>query len=126
MLSTGRRKFVAVVASVVLVASACSSDEASDDTPDETTAPSDPLAAATARVEQAESGVTDAEASVVESGEQFCESAEGYVEALDRYGKLFTDDAATVGDVETAGADLVDHATRSAKRWMTTRWPGLR
>jgi predicted lipoprotein with Yx(FWY)xxD motif len=27
---------------------------------------------------------------------------------LDRYGKLFTDDAATVGDVETLGADLVE------------------
>ena len=31
-----------------------------------------------------------------------------YVEALDRYGKLFTDDAATVGDVKTLGADLVE------------------
>ncbi len=35
-------------------------------------------------------------------------NAEGYVEALDRYGKLFTDEAATVGDVTTGGADLVE------------------
>ena len=32
----------------------------------------------------------------------------GIVETLDRYGKLFTDDAATVGDVQTLGADLVE------------------
>ena len=42
------------------------------------------------------------------AGEQFCRDAKGYVEALDRYGKLFTDEAATVGDVETLGADLVE------------------
>ena len=30
------------------------------------------------------------------------------MEVLDRYGKLFTDDAATVGDVQTLGADLVE------------------
>ena len=70
--------------------------------------PSDPVAAAEARVEEAESGVSDAADSLAVAGEQFCSDAEGYVETLDRYGKLFTDDAATVGDVQTAGADLVE------------------
>ena len=42
------------------------------------------------------------------AGDEFCVNAEGYVEALDRYGKLFTDEAATVGDVTTGGADLVE------------------
>ncbi len=78
------------------------------DATEETTAPDDPLAAAEARVADAESGVSDAGDSLTEAGEQFCSDAEGYVEALDRYGKLFTDDAATVGDVQTAGADLVE------------------
>ena len=59
-------------------------------------------------VEAAESGTSDADDALAEAGEQFCGDAEGYVEALDRYGKLFTDDAATVGDVNTAGADLVE------------------
>ena len=33
---------------------------------------------------------------------------EAIIEVLDRYGKLFTDDAATVGDIQTLGADLVE------------------
>ena len=47
---------------------------------------------------------------------QLCGDAEGYVDVLDRYGKLFTDDAATVGDVETAGADLVEPRETVAAR----------
>ena len=74
----------------------------------ESAAPEDPVAAAEARVEAAESGVTDAQEALVAAHGQFCVDAEGYVEVLDRYGKLFTDDVATVGDVETAGADLVE------------------
>jgi hypothetical protein len=38
---------------------------------------------------------------------QFCVAAEN-IEALDRYGKLLTDDATTVGDIQTLGADLVE------------------
>jgi hypothetical protein len=39
------------------------------------------------------------------SGDQFCSDAKGYVDALDRYGKVFTDNAATVGDIQTRGED---------------------
>ncbi len=100
---------MAGVAALALMAGACSSDDAAnDDAAEQTTVPSDPVAAAEARVAAAESGISDAEESAAAAGEQFCGSAEGYVEALDRYGKLFTDDAATVGDVQTAGADLVE------------------
>jgi predicted lipoprotein with Yx(FWY)xxD motif len=104
--STTRRRFAASLVSIVILASACGSDD--DGSTRETTAPSDPVAAAEARVEAAESGTSDADDALAEAGEQFCGDAEGYVEALDRYGKLFTDDAATVGDVTTAGADLVE------------------
>jgi predicted lipoprotein with Yx(FWY)xxD motif len=104
---------VVVLVAVAVVGSGCSDDDggdevATDETSVETSAPVDPVAAAEARVAAAESGVTDAQEALVAAGEQFCVDAEGYVEALDRYGKLFTDDAATVGDVQTLGADLVE------------------
>ena len=99
------------LAAIALLASACSSDD-DDSTQEtatqETAGPDDPLAAAEARVEDAESGAAAADASLAEAGEQLCGAAEGYLESLDRYGKLFTDDAATVGDVQTVGADLVE------------------
>lgn len=104
ILSTRRRQVAAAVAAVCFVASACSSDDGAT----EQTTPEDQVAAAEARVDEAESGVSDADDALGETGEQFCNDAEGYVEALDRYGKLFTDDAATVGDVHTAGEDLVE------------------
>ena len=56
----------------------------------------------------AESAVTDSQTALEAAGAQFCVDAESYIEVLDRYGKLFTDDAATVGDVQTLGADLVE------------------
>ena len=91
------------------MASACSDDDdASTTEAPATTDVEDPVAAAEARVEEAESGVTDSQEALAAAGEQFCVDAEGYVEVLDRYGKLFTDDAATVGDVQTLGADLVE------------------
>ena len=91
------------------MASACSDDDDGDEVAtSESTASEDPVAAAEARVEAAESGVTDSEEALVAAHEQFCVDAESYIEVLDRYGKLFTDDVATVGDVETAGADLVE------------------
>jgi peptidoglycan hydrolase-like protein with peptidoglycan-binding domain len=68
----------------------------------------DPVAAAEAQVAAAEEGVTAAQDDLTAANEQFCADAEGYVDALDRYGKLFTDDEATVGDVQTGGADLVE------------------
>ena len=106
MSNSRRRQFATSLVAVVIMASACGSDD--DRATQETTGASDPVAAAEARVEAAESGASDAADALAETGEQFCNDAEGYVEALDRYGKLFTDDAATVGDVQTAGADLVE------------------
>ena len=72
-----------------------------------TTSPEDAEAAARARVEAAQAGVKAAQDALTETGQQACGDTKTYVEAIDRYGKLFSDDAATVGDVKTAGADLV-------------------
>ncbi len=111
---TRGRRSVVVLAAVALMISACSQDAGvnttagADTEAPPTTERRDPVAAAEAQVEAAESGVTEAEDALTAAGEQFCNEASGYVEALDRYGMLFTDDAATVGDVTTAGADLVE------------------
>ncbi len=102
-----RTACVAVVV-VALLASACGSDDAkTGDGSTATTQPEDPVASAQARVADAQSGVTGAQDALTASGQKFCSDAKDYVDALDRYGKLFTDSAATVGDVETAGDDLV-------------------
>jgi predicted lipoprotein with Yx(FWY)xxD motif len=108
-MSTSKRRSVAALVVVVLVASACSDDDDGDQVATaETIEGEDPVAAAEARVEEAESGVTASQESLESAGEQFCVDAESYLDVLDRYGKLFTDDAATVGDIETLGADLVE------------------
>ena len=65
------------------------------------------MAAAQARVGDAETGVSGAQAAVTSAHQNFCGAAKGYVETLDRYGRVFTDRSATVGDVQTLGADLV-------------------
>ena len=110
-LSVRTRRSVTVLVFVALMAAGCSDDR--DDvetevTSEATTEREDPVAAAEARVEEAESGVADSQKALEAAGEQFCADAESYIEVLDRYGKLFTDDAATVGDIQTLGADLVD------------------
>ena len=56
----------------------------------------------------AQGAVADATASLDAAVDEACGDADTYLDALDRYGKLFTDDAATVGDVQTLGADLVE------------------
>ena len=100
---------MAALVAVALMASACSDDDDVSTTEAPATSEAeDPVAAAEARVEEAESGVTDSQEALEAAGEQFCVDAEGYLEVLDRYGKLFTDDAATVGDIQTLGADLVE------------------
>ncbi|MET0147058.1 MAG: peptidoglycan-binding protein [Ilumatobacteraceae bacterium] len=99
---------MAALVAVALVASACSDDDDASTTDAPATSAEDPVAAAEARVADAESGVTDSQAALEAAREQFCVDAEGYIEILDRYGKLFTDDAATVGDVQTLGADLIE------------------
>ena len=62
--------------------------------------------AAQERVTAAQQGVDDAEAALTQAQSDFCDQAKDYILAIDRYGKLFTDSAATVGDVQTLGADL--------------------
>ncbi len=99
-----RRRSAAALIALALVATACSDD---DGGATETSSDQDPVAAAEARVDAAESGVTESQAALEAAHEQFCVDAEGYLDVIDRYGKLFSDDAATVGDVQTLGADLV-------------------
>jgi len=65
-----------------------------------------PIAAAQARVTKAEQGVADAQAELDKATSQFCGDTKDYVVALDRYGKVFDQSAATVGDVKAGGADL--------------------
>jgi peptidoglycan hydrolase-like protein with peptidoglycan-binding domain len=103
----GTLALVAALAAVALLASACGSDDKGSSTTAATSAPQDPVAAAQERVATAESGATTAEGALTAAGSGFCSDATDYVKILDRYGKLFTDDQATVGDVKTAGADLV-------------------
>jgi len=62
--------------------------------------------AAQERVTAAEQAVGEATTALDQAGTAFCDQAKGYILAVDRYGKLFSDGAATVGDVQTLGADL--------------------
>ena len=50
--------------------------------------------------------MADAEAALDEAGSAFCDEAQGYIEAIDRYGKIFDETSATVGDVRALGEDL--------------------
>lgn len=98
---------VAALVGVVLLSAACSSSD--ETSPTGATSPpgtQDPVAAAEARVTAAETSLTSAEDDLTSARQQFCSDATDYITALDRYGKLFTTAEATVGDVETAGADL--------------------
>jgi predicted lipoprotein with Yx(FWY)xxD motif/murein L,D-transpeptidase YcbB/YkuD len=110
---------VAVVTSVALLASACSGDDddvATSQTaggttePAPTTAAEDPVAAAQQQVTDAEDGVTQSQEALTTAHGGFCDATTGYVETLDRYGRVFTDSAATVGDIKTLGTDLVEPA----------------
>ena len=97
---------VAIVIGVVLLAGACSNGGQTGET-SQTTA-EDPVAVAQARVSDAEAGVSGAEGALTSAHQNFCVASKDYVETLDRYGRLFTDRSATVGDVQTLGADLVE------------------
>lgn len=111
------RRLAAALVAVALLAAGCGSGDDADTatatasttaietTP--TTSLVDAEAAARARVDAAEAGVTAAQDALTGTGKQACGDTKAYVEAIDRYGKLFNDDAATVGDVKSAGADLV-------------------
>jgi len=93
--STPHRRIIAIVALVGLVVAACSSDSKNGG-----------VSAAQARVTSAEKGVTDAQAAYTSASQKFCTEAKDNIAAIDRYGKLFDQSGATVGDVKTQGADL--------------------
>jgi peptidoglycan hydrolase-like protein with peptidoglycan-binding domain len=103
-------RLVASLAGLTLSMAACGGSGSTSTTSTPTSgAPKttqDPVAAAEARVATAQEDLTSAEDAVTSAGQQLCGEATGYVTALDRYGKLFTDGEATVGDVKTGGADL--------------------
>jgi peptidoglycan hydrolase-like protein with peptidoglycan-binding domain len=86
-------RLVALVVGVVLVVPACGDDEGGG--------------GAVTDVDAAQARVSRAETALNESLSTFCVDSRTYIEAIDRYGKAFNDGAATVGDVTTAGADLV-------------------
>jgi murein L,D-transpeptidase YcbB/YkuD len=64
------------------------------------------VTAAQARVTSKEQAVTDAQNAFDRARESFCADAKTYITSIDRYGKVFDQSAATVGDVKSAGADL--------------------
>jgi len=99
---------LAATIAVAAVAAACSSSkgEGAGTTAGATSTTQDPIAAAEARVAAAQTGLDTAKKDLTAASQQFCSEATTYVTALDRYGKLFTDGKATVGDVKTGGADL--------------------
>ena len=66
------------------------------------------LEAAQAKVAAKEKALEDAEADFEEKSDAFCGASETYIAALDRYGDVLVQSVTTVGDVETAGADLAD------------------
>lgn len=104
-------RFAAVFIGLALCTAACgdSGSTTTTSTPTSgTTTTEDPVAAAEARLATAQDGVTTAQEALTTAGQQLCGEAKDYVTALDRYGKLFTDGQATVGDVKTSGADLVE------------------
>ena len=89
-----RGSVVAVSSAALLLASACSGS-------------SDSVDAAQRRVTQAEEALAEANAALEQAGAAFCAEAKDYIVAIDRYGKIFDEQATTVGDLKTLGADLV-------------------
>lgn len=69
---------------------------------------SDSVSRAEANVTAKERALSQAESDLAASTSAFCEATSDYVVALDRYGDVLTKTAPTVGDVNEAGADLVD------------------
>ena len=98
---TAARRALAVGA-VFLALAACG------DTDDDGDLEADPVAAAQQDLEEAETALDEADAALDESSARFCDESAQYIEAVDRYGGLVTDAEATVGDVTTAGAALVE------------------
>jgi peptidoglycan hydrolase-like protein with peptidoglycan-binding domain len=84
---------------VLVVAAACGDDSGGSG--------QGAVAAAEARLSNAQADLTETQGALTAANEKFCDEAADYVSALDRYGKLLTDEAVTVGDIKTGGADLV-------------------
>jgi len=62
--------------------------------------------AAQKAVDTAQTKVDEAQSKLDAATTQFCADSTDYTTAIDRYGGLFVDSAATVGDVTTGGKDL--------------------
>jgi murein L,D-transpeptidase YcbB/YkuD len=88
------RSAVVVVCTLGLLSSCGSSDKPAS------------VTAAQARVTSQQQAVTDAQSAYDRARESFCADAKSYITSIDRYGKLFDQSAATVGDVKAAGTDL--------------------
>src|SRR3954470_20982525 len=86
----------AAMVGVALLLGACSSSGGKSS--GSATIAQDSVAAAEAGVSAAKTDLNSANAALTESHQQFCSQAKGYVAVLDRYGKLFSDSKATVGD----------------------------
>jgi len=95
---TGRMlgRMAALALCTALIVVGCGDDDA------------DPVQAAQERVDAARAAVAEAEEVFDETSVVFCEDGRDYITAVDRYGKVFDDATATVGDVETAGGDLAE------------------
>ena len=113
----GYRRAYAIVAAGIVVAltvTACSSSSSGGGG----------VSAAQTRVNNAQKGVTDAQSTLSKAQTTFCTDAKSYITALDRYGKVFTDSKATVGDVRSNGTDLENPrstVTTSANAVVTAR-----
>src|SRR3954447_836962 len=88
--SSGAGRCATAVVAVGLVGAACGGGGGEKD----------PVAAAQADVAKAQSGLDRAESQLASDGQEFCGATKDYVAAIDRYGKLFTDSATTVGDIK--------------------------
>src|SRR5262245_26471194 len=94
----GATRVALVVAAITLLAAACGDDDVE----------ADPVAAAERRVSAAQDAQAEAEQAFADASAAFCDDSRDYIIAIDRYGQVFNQSAATVGDVKTAGADPVE------------------
>ena len=63
---------------------------------------------AEAKVEAKKKALSDTQSELSAATDAFCDTSTDYILALDRYGDVLTSTAPTVGDVNEAGADLVN------------------
>jgi peptidoglycan hydrolase-like protein with peptidoglycan-binding domain len=91
-----RTRLAALALVVSAVVASCSSGSSS----------SGGVKAAQARVTSSEKAVADAQTAVKTAETAFCNDTKSYIATIDRYGKVFDQSAATVGDLKSAGADL--------------------